>query len=137
MSSDPAEPEVSTRRINAASKLLIDPHSAERVLAKLDEPQLANLIEASRQIQSERAVSRGDLDEIISVGFEEAFGGDGMGTDPYLVGNVVVCPGALIWTSKTSHTCRFISVSCIAFYIRTLYISTCFTHFYINRFFLT
>ena len=105
------QPEVSTRRINAASKLLIDPNSAERVLAKLGEPDLANVIELSMQLQSQRAVARGDLDEIIAAGFEENFGGDGLGSDPYLLGNVVVCPGALIWTSKTSHTCRFVSVN--------------------------
>lgn len=111
MSSVPNEPEVSTRRINAASKLLIDPLCVERVLGKLDDPQLGNVIEMAMQLQSERAVARGDLDEIIAAGFEEAFGGDGLGTDPYLVGNVVVCPGALIWTSKASHTCRFVSVN--------------------------
>lgn len=106
-----SDTEVSTRRINAASKLLVDPASAERVLTKLDDAELANVIELSMQIQSERAVARGDLDELIAVGFEEAFGGDGLGSDPYLVGNVVVCPGGLIWTSKTSHTCRFVSVN--------------------------
>lgn len=111
MNSVPDQPEVSTRRINAASKLVIDPLSLERVLGKLDESQLANVIEMAMQLQSERAVARGDLDQIIAAGFEEAFGGDGLGTDPYLVGNVVVCPGALIWTSKTSHTCRFVSVN--------------------------
>ncbi len=102
---------VSTRRINAASKLLTDVNEAPRVLGKLDEEQLANVIELAGQLQSERAVARGDLDQIIAVGFEEAFGGDGLGTDPYLEGNVVVCPGSIVWTSKTSHTCRFVSVN--------------------------
>ncbi len=101
----------STRRIGAAAKLLVDPAEAERVLQRLDEFQLANAAELIRQLQSERAVARGDLDEIIAAGFEEAFGGDGMGSDPYLQGDVVVCPGALVWNSKSSHTCRFISVN--------------------------
>jgi len=101
----------STRRINAASKLLVDPSEAHRVLDRLDGSELANIVELARQLQSERAVARGDLDEIIAAGFEAAFGGDGLGSDPYLEGDVVVCPGGLIWTSKTSHTCRFVSVN--------------------------
>ncbi len=101
----------SARRLNAAAKLLRDPVEAQRVLERLDEAELANAAEVIRQVQSERAVGRGDLDEIIAQGFEECFGGDGMGADPYLVGDVVVCPGSLIWNSKSSHTCRFISVN--------------------------
>ncbi|MFW2384100.1 MAG: hypothetical protein ACN4GZ_20270 [Acidimicrobiales bacterium] len=103
--------EISTRRINAAAKLLVDPFSSQRVLSKLDESELANVIELARQLQSERAIARGDLDEIVAAGFEQSFGGDGLGADPYLVGNLVVCPGGLSWTSKTSHTCRFVSVN--------------------------
>ena len=103
--------EVSARRVNAAAKLLIGPTLAERVLSRLDDTELGNVIEVAQQLQSRRAIERGDIDEIIAEGFEEAFGGDGLGSDPYLEGNLVVCPGGLSWTSKTSHTCRFVSVN--------------------------
>jgi hypothetical protein len=103
--------EASVRRIRAAAKLLIDPAHAERVLSRLDDSELGNVIALAQQLQSQRAIERGDLDEIISAGFETAFGGDGLGADPYLEGNLLVCPGALIWSSKTSHTCRFVSVN--------------------------
>ncbi|NNE95627.1 MAG: hypothetical protein HKN24_06320 [Acidimicrobiales bacterium] len=102
---------MSTRRLNAAASLLTGPGTAELVLERLDDAELGNVIELSRQLQSRRAIDRGDHDEIIAAAFENSFNGDGLGSDPYLVGNVVVCPGALIWTSKTSHTCRFVSVN--------------------------
>lgn len=101
----------STRRVNAAAKLLAEPLEAPRILAKLDDSQLSNTAELVRQLQSERAVSRGDLDEIIAQAFEVAFGRDGLGVRPWVEGTVVVCPGALIWSSRTSHLCRFVSVN--------------------------
>ncbi len=105
-----AEP-VSTRRINAASKLLAMPSEVKRVIAKLDDSELANLGDAVSQVQSERAVSRGDLDEIIAQAFETGFGNDGLAVLPWMEGSVVVCPGGLIWSSRGSHTCRFVSVN--------------------------
>ncbi len=101
----------STRRINAASKLLSDPEESVRVLTRLTETELANIAELTRQLQSERAVARGDLDEIIAAGFERAFDGDELGCDPYVVGDTIVCPGSVVWRSRTSHTCRFVSVN--------------------------
>lgn len=101
----------STRRINAAAKLVAEPFEAPRVLGKLADDELSNVAELVRQIQSERAVARGDLDEIIAQAFEAGFGRDGLGVRPWIEGTVVVCPGALIWSSRTSHTCRFASVN--------------------------
>jgi hypothetical protein len=103
--------EVSSRRIHAAAKLLVEPAHAERVLTRLDGSELANIIELAQQLQSQRAIERGDIGEIISAAFENSFVGDGLGCDPYLVGDIVVCPGGLTWTSKSSHTCRFVSVN--------------------------
>lgn len=101
----------STRRINAAAKLLAAPEEVSRVIAKLDDQQLANLGDAISQDQSLRAVSRGDLDEIIAQAFETGFGSDGLAVLPWMEGTVVVCPGGLIWSSRGSHTCRFVSVN--------------------------
>ncbi len=103
---------VSTRRINAAAKLLNgDPDIAVRVLDKLDGDELSNVGEIVLQLQRERAVARGDLDQIIAQGFEVGFGRDGLGTLPWIEGDVVVCPGGLISKSRSSHRCRFVSVN--------------------------
>ncbi len=110
----PSEVEIepaSTRRINAAAKLLAVPVEVMRVLAKLDDSELANLGDAVSQDQSQRAVARGDLDEIIAQAFETGFGHDGLAVLPWVEGTVVVCPGGLIYSSRGSHTCRFVSVN--------------------------
>jgi hypothetical protein len=106
-----AEPPVSTRRINAAAKLLTMPDEAMRVIAKLDDAQLANLGEAISQDQTQRAVARGDLDQIIAQAFETGFGSDGLAVPPWVEGTVVVCPGGLIYSSRANHVCRFVSVN--------------------------
>lgn len=107
----PVTEPVSTRRINAAAKLLAgDPDVIVRVVDRLDVDELANLGEVILQLQRERAVARGDLDEIIANGFEIGFGRDGLGVLPWIEGDVIVCPGGLISKSRTSHRCRFVSV---------------------------
>ena len=101
----------STRRINAAAKLLCGhPDDVARVLDRLDGDELANVAEAARQLQRERAVARGDLDAIIAAAFEAGFGTDGLGMLPWIEGDVVVCPGGLVSKSRTNHRCRFVSV---------------------------
>lgn len=102
---------VSTRRINAAAKLLAMPDEVTRVTAKLDDQELSNLGDAISLEQSQRAVARGDLDEIIAQAFEIGFGNDGLAVLPWVEGTVVVCPGGLISSSRASHTCRFVSVN--------------------------
>lgn len=106
-----AEEAVSTRRINASAKLLAMPHEVMRVMSKLDDQQLSNLGDAVAQAQSERAVARGDLDQIIAQAFETGFGNDGLAVQPWVEGTVVVCPGGLIYSSRASHVCRFVSVN--------------------------
>lgn len=107
---DPTEP-ASTRRINAAAKLLVGrPDDAVRVLDRLDPAQLANVGEIVRQLQRERAVADGDLDAIIADAFEVGFGSDGLGLRPWVEGQLIVCPGGLVSKSRTNHRCRFVSV---------------------------
>ncbi|MGF1597315.1 MAG: hypothetical protein ACFCVK_10380 [Acidimicrobiales bacterium] len=102
---------VSARRVNAAARLLSGrPDDVARVLDRLDGDRLANVAEAIRQLQRERAVARGDLDEIIASAFEVGFGRDGLGLLPWVEGDVIVCPGGLVAKSRTSHRCRFVSV---------------------------
>lgn len=101
----------STRRLNAAAKLLADPGEVMRVIGKLADEDLASVGEAIHQEQAARALARGDLDEIITQAFETGFGSDGLALLPWVEGNVIVCPGGLIWSSRTSHTCRFVNVN--------------------------
>ncbi len=102
----------STRRVNAAAKLLTGhPDDVVRVLDRLDGAELANVAEAARQLQRERAVARGDLDAILAAAFESGFGTDGLGMLPWVEGDVVVCPGGLVSKSRTNHRCRFVSVN--------------------------
>lgn len=107
---DPSEGPVSNRRIAAAARLLAGPGEVLRVLGRLDDDQLTNLAAAVRQEQTGRAVARGDLDQIIAQAFDTGFGQDGLAVLPWIEGTVVVCPGGLVWSSRTSHTCRFVNV---------------------------
>ncbi len=101
----------SARRINATAKLLAGhPDDVMRILGKLGRAELANVAEAARQIQQERAIAAGDLDQIVARAFETGFGGDGLGLLPWIEGDVMVCPGAIVAKSKANHRCRFISV---------------------------
>lgn len=101
----------STRRINATAKLLSgNPDDAVRVAQKMEDSALANLGEVLHQVQRDRAVALGDLDAIVAAAFEDGFGRDGLGVNPWVEGNVVVCPGGIISKSRSSHRCRFISV---------------------------
>ncbi len=79
-------------------------------LREMESDELHNLAEAIRQVQIERAITGGDHDAIIARAFEIGFGRDGLGVLPWLEGEVIVCPGAIITKSRTSHRCRFISV---------------------------
>lgn len=82
-----------------------------RVMAKLDDQELSHLGDAVSQVQSRRAVSRGDLDQIVAQAFESGFGKDGLAMLPWVEGSVIVCPGGLIYSSRGSHVCRFVSVN--------------------------
>lgn len=101
----------SNRRLASAARLLSDRAEAPLVVARLDDGDLADIAALVHQIQRERAVSSGDCDEIIADAFDTAFAANGLGVDPYVVGNLVVCPGAVSWSSKTSHVCRFVSIN--------------------------
>jgi hypothetical protein len=79
-------------------------------LRAMSADELHHLAEAVRQIQIERAITSGDHEAIIAHAFEVGFGRDGLGVLPWIKGEVIVCPGAIITKSRTSHRCRFISV---------------------------
>jgi hypothetical protein len=79
-------------------------------LRTMSADELHNLAEAVRQVQIERAVASGDLDAIVARAFETGFGRDGLAVQPWVDGDVVVCPGGLVSKSRTNHRCRFVSV---------------------------
>ncbi|MEM8745974.1 MAG: hypothetical protein AAF945_09670 [Actinomycetota bacterium] len=85
----------------------------DRLIATIEamtDDELHDLAELVRQAQLERAVTSGDHDAIIAAAFETAFGRDGLGTFPWVEGNLVVCPGGTVAKSKSSHRSRFVSV---------------------------
>lgn len=87
-----------------------DPETVVEAVRAMPDDDLHHLAEVVRQIQIERAIDNGDHDAIITAGFEAGFGRDGLGALPWVAGNVIVCPGAMVSKSKTSHRCRFVSV---------------------------
>lgn len=88
----------------------IDPEKTIDTVRALSDDELHNLAEVVRQVQVERAIDSGDQDAIIADAFETGFGRDGMGTMPWVEANLIVCPGAIVSKSRTSHRCRFVSI---------------------------
>ena len=80
------------------------------MIRDMSDDELHNVAEMVRQVQIEKAIGGGDEDAIIANAFEVAFGRDGLAVLPWVEGNVVVCPGAMVSKSKASHRCRFVSV---------------------------
>lgn len=87
-----------------------DPDEVMAWVRSQSDAELHNLAEAIRQVQVERAMAAGDDDAIIANGFEVGFGRDGLGMPPWIEGQFVVCPGAIVSKSRTNHRCRFVSV---------------------------
>ncbi len=86
------------------------PEELIAALRDMSADELHDVAESVRQVQIERAITSGDQDAIIAHAFEIGFGRDGLGVLPWVEGDVVVCPGAIVTKSRTNHRCRFISV---------------------------
>jgi len=87
-----------------------DPETVLGQVRSMSDDDVHHLAEVVRQVQIERAIASGDHDAIIAAGFESGFGRDGLGVLPWVQAGVIVCPGAMVSKSKTSHRCRFVSV---------------------------
>jgi hypothetical protein len=87
-----------------------DPEQLMARFRAMPDTELHDVAEAVRQVQIERAIAAGDLNAVIANAFEIGFGRDGLGADPWIEGNLVVCPGAIVTKSRTNHRCRFVSV---------------------------
>jgi hypothetical protein len=79
-------------------------------LRTMSDDDLHHVAESVRQVQVERAIAGGDQDAVIARAFETGFGRDGLGVMPWVEGQLVVCPGAIVVRSRTNHRCRFASV---------------------------
>lgn len=88
-----------------------DPDAAVSLCGQLDSDVLHHLTAAAADELRGRAKAAGDHDAIIEEAFDQAFGRDGLGSSPWIEGAVVVCPGAIVAKSRTSHRCRFVSVN--------------------------
>src|SRR5690606_28381192 len=86
------------------------PESVVAQVRAMSDDELHNLAEAVRQVQVERAIASGDHDAVVARAFEVGFGRDGLGLQPWVEGQVIVCPGGMVSKSRTSHRCRFVSV---------------------------
>lgn len=91
--------------------LTTDPDTAVELAQRLSDDVLAHLRAAIDDEVRRRAVEEGDPDAVIAEAFESGFGRDNMGTNPWVDGSYVVCPGAIVNKSRSSHVCRFVSVN--------------------------
>lgn len=80
-------------------------------VAALDDAALAALADAVAAEQHARALARADLDALVAEGFARGFDRHGLAADPFVIGGVLVCPGAKVDRSATGHDCTFVSVN--------------------------
>lgn len=66
--------------------------------------ELAVLISAEQQV---RAVAAADPMALVELGFSAGFKTDGTPLDPWLQGGILICPGARLDKSASSHECGF------------------------------
>ena len=84
--------------------------AAVELAAALSDDTLTHLAAAIRDEIRRRAREGGNHDAIIEEAFQQASGRDSLGAAPWVEGDVIVCPGATIAKSRTSHRSRFLSV---------------------------
>ena len=93
-----------------AERLVDDIDAATALASVLPDDTLRHLAAAIRDEVRGRARASGDHDAIIEEAFEQAFGRDGLGSSPWVSGDVIVCPGSIVAKNRSSHRCRFVSV---------------------------
>ncbi|MEM9463744.1 MAG: hypothetical protein AAGA90_00130 [Actinomycetota bacterium] len=94
----------------AAERLAAEIAAAPDLASALPDDTLRHLAAAIRDEVRDRARRSGDHDAIIDEAFEQAFGRDGLGSGPWVSGDVIVCPGSIVAKNRSSHRCRFVSV---------------------------
>ena len=95
---------------SAAERLAAEIDAAPALAEQLPDDTLLHLAAALRDEVRRRARDSGDHDAIIEEAFEQAFGRDGLGSGPWISGDVIVCPGSIVAKNRSSHRSRFVSV---------------------------
>ncbi len=78
------------------------PETVVESLRALPSQELHHLAAAVRQVQLEPALADDDPDAIIAQAFEAGFARDGLGVLPWVHGDLLVCPGGMVSTSRAS-----------------------------------
>jgi hypothetical protein len=92
--------------------------TAERADLRLDLEDLSGLTDGDLRrallvLQAEerrRALERCDPAALVEEGFAKGFASNGMPRDPWVVGGILVCPGAKLDRSAMNHRCAFVRV---------------------------
>ncbi len=80
-------------------------------IQELSDKELGQLqIEMQNEVRR-RAIQSGDHDAIIKQAFEAGFERSGLGVMPWIEGQLIICPGALVSRNPANHRCRFVSVN--------------------------
>ena len=80
-------------------------------IQELSDKELNQLqVEMQNEIR-QRAIQSGDHDAIIKQAFQIGFERSGLGVMPWVEGQLLICPGALVSKSLANHRCRFVSVN--------------------------
>lgn len=76
-------------------------------VATMSDLAIHSAIVELRAEQQRRAIELCDPDALVELGFQDGFKVDGLPRDPWLQGGVLICPGARIDKSVSSHDCGF------------------------------
>lgn len=86
-----------------------EPFDLENV-AQVSDGDLRRALVVLQAEERRRAVERCDPSALVEVGFTTGFATNGMPKDPWLVGGILVCPGAKLDRSAMNHRCGFVRI---------------------------
>jgi hypothetical protein len=76
----------------------------------LSDLELLGVATAVAEEQHRRALEGADIEAIVKQAFVDGFTSQGLPRDPWLQGGLLVCPGARVDKSATSHECGFVVI---------------------------
>jgi len=79
-------------------------------VGELHDVDLHLLVSAVHEEQQRRALAAGDPYALAEEAMQSSFDRRGLAAMPYVERGVLVCPGAVVGKSQTSHLCRFVVV---------------------------
>ena len=81
-----------------------------RDLTAISDSELSELLALVRAEVQSRAIAAADPTALAELGFQDGFRADGLPRDPWITNGVLVCPGARIDKSASSHDCGFVRI---------------------------